>query len=451
MKMLASESDRGLPSAIDSEKVVIGSVFIDPHLLDELADVIRPDDFIDPANRLVFGYLKAMAAEGMRPDALLLVARLKDADDLDRVGGIAGITALAAGAPSAQHAIHHAKLVREKAIRRGLIFACQDSANDAFAGDLDTESVARLAEQRLANVLDRSGTVEPACAAAVIEGAIASAKRSLDGNARSGLQTGLIDFDRTIGGLFRGELAILAARPREGKTALAVQITRNVSSRGRPVLFVSLEMSAAELATRMLCGTASVDGNLIRTGRLTEHDFSALTLAASTLIDAKFFIDDRSTLTVADIGRSARKLARDEPLSLIVIDYLQRIQPSDLRLKRHEQVGQISNALKTLARDMNVPVLCLAQLNRDIENGARHRPQLSHLRESGSLEQDADVVAFIHRPELYDPGDPDLKGKAELIVEKNRSGPTATFRFHWDGATTSFKPLAEEWQFGNDR
>ncbi len=264
------------------------------------------------------------------------------------------------------------------------------------------------------------------------------ARESLRSGRRLGLPTGFMGFDYANGGLHAGELVILAARPGGGKTSIALQIAAHSAMKQRDVLFVSLEMSGAELMIRVLCGLATVDSAAIRTGRLTERDLGHLEQAGDQFAGAKLTIDDRASVTAADIRRAARRCKRQGGLSLVVVDYLQRLTAADARAKRYEQVGAMTADLKTLARELNVPVLCLCQLNREVEKGGNGRPKLSNLRESGNIEQDADVVAFVHRPEVFEPSDPDLVGKAELIVEKNRNGPTGTFPLLWDARTTTF-------------
>jgi replicative DNA helicase len=263
----------------------------------------------------------------------------------------------------------------------------------------------------------------------------------------------LHDHDQELGGLHPGELIVLAARPRMGKTALALQFARQIAEDGRHVLFVSLEMAGSELANRALCGIAGVDGSRVRNGRLSERDLTLLEFAGERLAKAALHLVDAPSVTVGDIRATAKALHRRHRLSLVVVDYLQRVTADDRRLQRYQQLGQISGDLKRLARELGVPVLALAQLSRELESDKKPRPRLSHLRESGDIEADADVVLLLHREEVYR-RDADLRGKALLIVAKNRNGPSEMdFKLRWEAATTTFAaegdPKGVDWETAN--
>ena len=428
--------DRLPPQDLDAEKSVLGSVLLRQDVLDDVAAVITAEDFYVEAHACLYRHFRELHDAGQPIDVVTLKARLRAAGDLEAIGGAAYLGELFDSHPVPSRATYYAGIVREKARLRAVITTAAAMLQAAYDPAGNADDVLAQAQEQLASAEDQGRGVDAIGAALAVDQALDQAKRS--GEWRRGLPTGLVDFDRQLGGLFPGELVVLAARPRMGKTSLGIQVMAHNAPRGRGVLFVSLEMSATELTTRMLCARAGVDSNSLRTGNLEGGDLTALEQQAAEFRGAAFWIIDRPSLTTADIRREARRLHRRSGLALLIVDYLGRVTPADVRVKRYEQVGQISGDLKRLSRELEIPVLLLAQLNREVEGTADHRPRLSHLRESGETEQDADVVAFLHRPEVYKPDDPDLHGQAELIVEKNRNGPTGKFTLGWDSMSTTF-------------
>jgi replicative DNA helicase len=379
--------DRLPPQNLDAERGTIGSMIVDPTVIDDVAAIVGTDDFYARSNQILYGHLLAMHNEGAGSDITLLVERLKASGDFDLVGGYAYLAEVNQSVPTASHAAHYAKIVREKSMLRGLINAGTEILRSAYEqGDQDAAAITRIAESKLARLLDGGSAHELVAASDAVNQALAAARESVKSGTRTGLPTGFVSYDVLNGGLHLGELSVFAARPGGGKTSMGLQIAAHSAMKGRGVLFVSLEMGSAELVLRILCGLATVDSAAIRTGRLTDRGLEDLERAARRFANASLMIDDRPVVTVAEIRRTARRLKRQGNLCLIVVDYLQRLSPSDPRAKRYEAVGQMSNDLKTLARELNVPVLCLAQLNREIERGGNGRPQLSHLRESGNIE-----------------------------------------------------------------
>jgi len=437
-KPISPEILDGLPPQDpDAEKAVLGSILLKQDVLDDVAAIVGSEDFYAEAHGRLFSHFVAMHEADLPIDVVTLKDRLWASGDLEVIGGAAYLGEVAQSSPTAAHAVHYAKIVREKSKLRSVINTGTTMVKEAYvAGTGEADHVLAGAQEALSHAEDRGRGTDAIDAATAVDGAIRQAQQS--GEQRRGLPTGLVDFDRYLGGLFPGELVVLAARPRMSKTSLGIQVMGQNSGRGRAVLFASLEMSAVELTTRMLCARAGVDSNRLRTGTIGGGDLAPLEREAGELRGAAFWIVDRPSLTTADIRREARRIQRRSGLALIIADYLQRITPADVRIKRYEQIGQISGDLKRLARELNVPLLLLAQLNREVEWTADHRPRLSHLRESGDIEQDADVVMFLHRPEVYKPDDADLHGKAELIVEKNRNGPTGKFDLGWDETTPTF-------------
>jgi replicative DNA helicase len=349
--------------------------------------------------------------------------------------------------PTAANAAYYAQIVRDKGTLRALIHAGTEILRDAYDGAHEAREMLSKAEERVFSILERKGTGELAAMQDVLHEALERIDARLTKGGSSGMATGLSDLDSLLGGLHESELVIVAGRPSMGKTALATSIAENVAVvDGRPTLFVSLEMSRLELAERMLCSHGRINGHKLRGGHLPAADRAKLTQATSTMSQAPLFIDDTPSRTMTEIAATARRLKRRHQLALVVIDYLQLIEPDNSKDPRQEQVAKIARRLKGLARELHVPVLCLAQLNRQAEATRDNRPRLSHLRESGAIEQDADVVMFVHRDEYYASTDEDkerCKGEAEIMVAKQRNGPVGDVKVSWLSDFTRFDNLAQ--------
>jgi replicative DNA helicase len=436
--------DRLPPQNLEAERQAIGAMILDDTCVPDVAAVLQPEQFSRPGHQTLARHLFQMHAEGIAIDATTLVAHLRAAGELTTKQDVAEIFEIIAGTPVSAHVLHHTGLVRETWERREIIHVGMELVRAAWDDrTAPTESIEK-AETELSKITETgasSGIIDAAKGtAAALERIEAAAQ-----GRRVGIPTGLSDFDNDLGGLHGGELVVIAARPRVGKTALAAGVALHNATRGNGVLFVSLEMTASELWSRMLCSHSRVDGSRLRNATLTAQDLAELDQAAAELANSKLFIHEGPGGSVADIRRTVASIWRQHELQLVVIDYLGRMTPADPRAKRYEQVGQLARDLKTLARQTGLPVVLLAQLNREIEKAGDHRPRLAHLRESGDIEQEADVVAFIDRPEVHSPNDADLKGKATLIVEKNRNGRTADFELAWNSETTTFSTPKREW------
>jgi replicative DNA helicase len=337
--------------------------------------------------------------------------------------------------------------VRDKAVLRALIHASTDIIQESFETGVDAREMLARAEQRVFRILDTKGDTQVRSVHDILHESLARIDARMQRqHAYGGLDTGLVDFDDLTGGLHGSELVILAARPSMGKTALALNIAEHIAidERGpnKPVLMVSLEMSALEVGDRLLCSRARVNSHRLRNGQLSADDSRRLIETAAHVSRAPLFIDDSPSRNMTEIAATARRLKRKDQLSLIVVDYLQLIEPDNARDPRQEQVARISRRLKGLARELNVPVLCLAQLNRQVEATRDNKPQLSHLRESGAIEQDADVVMFVHREEFYQTNQEDrdaVKGQAEILIRKQRNGPTGDIKLTWLHEFTRFE------------
>jgi replicative DNA helicase len=442
--------DRQPPQSIEAERAVIGSLLLLPEACDEVALVVRPDDFYDPAHRAVFGHMLALHDDGQQVDPTLLAQRLRDAGQYEAVGGAAYLLELSQEVATAAHAEHYARIVRDKAVLRSLIHAGTDIVQESYEPGVDAREMLSRAEERVFRILDTKGDAQVRPVREVLHESLARIDARMQRqHAYGGLETGFLDYDDLTGGLHASELVILAARPSMGKTALALNIAEHVAiderGPGRVVLLVSLEMSALELGDRLLCSRARVNSHRLRNGQLTAEDSRRLIQTAADVSRAPLFIDDSPSRNMTEIAAAARRLKRQKSLDLVVVDYLQLIEPDNPRDPRQEQVARISRRLKGLARELNVPVLCLAQLNRQVEATRDSRPQLSHLRESGAIEQDADVVVFVHREEFYQTNEEDrerVRGQADLMIRKQRNGPTGDIKLTWLHEFTRF----ENWQ-----
>ncbi len=439
------------PHSLDAEKSVIGCMLLDSNACDEITPILRATDFYADANSRLFSHILAMREGGGRIDALLLMERLKSAGELELIGGAAYIAEVAQSVPSTRNVKAYASLIHDKATLRALITASVTTLQSAYDDQKEPSEVISNAEQRVFAINEDR-----------IEGHVSGISdlliRTFDridtrmNGGEAGIKTGFLDLDALTGGLHNSELFILASRPSMGKTALATNVAEYVTIHGGiPTLFISLEMAEIELAQRMLCSQGRVDASRIRIGRLSDLDRKSLVEASAGLNGAPLFVDDSPMKNVTQIAAAARRLKRQHGLGLLIIDYLQLLQPDDPRDPRQEQVAKMARRLKGLARELEIPVLCLSQLNRMVEMGGKegHRPRLSHLRESGAIEQDADVVAFVHREEYFYKDkeaaiEAGVAGLGELIVAKQRNGPIGTVKLAWLDKYTRFENLAHE-------
>jgi len=438
-----------IPQDVEAERAVLGSILLLPEVFDEVALVVRSGDFYDDANRRIYEALLAMHDGGQRIDLMLLVDRLKKAGVYEAVGGAAYLAEIGRQVPTAAHAEYYARIVADKSVLRSLIHASVDIQRSAYDTGAETREILSRAEERVFAILEERGSGQASPIAEVLQESLDRIDARMDhSHAHGGVETGFSDFDQMTGGLHKSELIVLAARPSMGKTALAMNIAEHAAVHGRvPVLFVSLEMSAIELGDRLLCSFAEVNGNRLRNGSITNDERRKLVNAAAEISQAPLFVDDSPSRTMTEIAANARRLKRRCGLGLIVVDYLQLIDPDNPRDPRQEQVAKISRRLKGLAREIEAPVLCLAQLNRQVESSHSNKPQLSHLRESGAIEQDADVVMFVHREEYYQTSEEErerVRGEADLLVRKQRNGPTGDVRLTWVHEFTRFRNFAHK-------
>ncbi len=451
--------DRPLPYNMEAEAGVLGSILLLPDVCDDVALITRTEDFYDEAHRTIFQHMLAMHEEGRKIDVTLLVDRLKTAGEYESIGGAAQLARLGRSVPNAAHAAYYATIVREKATYRTLIETAGEILRDAYDEPGPSHEAVNQAEQRIFSILDSRDPSSVRTISDVLHDAMDRLDARMRGeHTAGGVDSGFPKLDELTGGMHNSELIILAARPSVGKTALALNIAEYVSMKlSQPVLYVSLEMSAIELAERLLCTVSRVNSHRLRGGTLTPSDRNQLVNAANKISSIPLSIDDSPTRTVTQIAAAARRLKRRQKgrLGLLVIDYLQLIEPDNAKDPRQEQVAKITRRLKGLAREMNIPVMCLAQLNRQPDEGrGSHEPKLSHLRESGAIEQDADVVMFVHRDEYFLTRDEldkleihertELAGKARLLLRKQRNGPTGDVDLTWLKEFTRFEERASD-------
>ncbi len=429
--------DRLPPQNKDAERGVLGGILRDPDTLSTVQQILRTDNFYFDHHQKIFQALTDLENENQPLDLVLLHERLRKNKHLEDVGGVPYLTELWESVPTGANAEYHAKLVRDAAMIRSLIHSGNEILRDAYDRSQSADELVAQAE-RLIMEIAKAGMVGET---KTLNDAVQEAWHRLDSRigkenlSISGISTGYDDLDNITAGLQNSELIIIAARPSVGKTAFALNLVRNIiteidpeTGRGPAVLFVSLEQSRIELAERLLCCHSLVDSHKVRTGRLSSEDVQKLMDAGDVLRRAKLYIDDTPSRSMIQIAATARRLMKKEEkyggLKLVVIDYLQLIDPENRRDPRQEQVAQISRRLKFLARELNVPVIALAQVNRASEDRQDHKPRLADLRESGSIEQDADTCMMLHRPGLFDKSDDKADKILEVIIAKQRNGPT---------------------------
>lgn len=435
--------DRQPPCSVQSETCVLGSIILLPNVCDDVALVLRPSDFYDDANRLLYEHMLRMHDAGRKIDVTILVEELKKSGVYEQIGGASFVANVASSVPNAAHVEHYANIVREHATRRQLIEVSTDVLQDAYDSNSTSRELVSQAEQKVFAILEGQGTQIYSSIEDILHEAMDRIDARMKGeHAAGGIQTGFTELDNLMGGLHSSELIILAARPSMGKTALAMNIAEHAAIKeDEPVLFVSLEMSSIELADRMLCSLARVNGHRLRNGTISQDDRHRLLETCGEISESPLFVDDSPSRTVTEIAAAARRIKRREGgLGLIVVDYLQLIEPDNSKDPRQEQVAKMARRLKKLARELDVPLLCLSQLNRQAEASKDNRPRLSHLRESGAIEQDADVVMFVHREEYYrSPNEREqFAGQAEIIVAKQRNGPVGDIPLLWHKEFTRF-------------
>ncbi len=427
---------------------LLGAILIDPKVIGEIVMALTGGaaDFFKPVNGLIYETMVELYDEQAALDVVSLNQRLVDRDLLRDVGGTEYLVQLAGSVPSAAHANHYAKLVREKATVRELIAAAGDILYDAHHQPEDIKKLLDSAQAKIFDVAREALGAKASSLKELLE-VVMKEIESKDEGVISGVATGFLDLDEMTHGFQRGEMIIIAARPSMGKTALALNIAENMALSNTPVGVFSMEMGREQLVYRLLASRASVDLQKLRRGMLSQDDFSRLFNACGEMQTAPLYIDDSPGLSIVQLRMKARRMVQQYGVQVVVVDYLQLMSSGKARVEsRQAEVSDISRGIKAMARELNVPVVCLSQLNRGAEQREGHRPRLSDLRESGAIEQDADVVSMLHREEYYHNGDDEWKenhpekiGMAELILAKQRNGPVGTINLTWDNTCTRFR------------
>lgn len=446
--------ERPLPNSSEAERAILGAVLLDNALISQAIELLSPEDFYVPSHRRIFVAMIALFERGTEINPILIGEELKKENALETVGGISFITNLTYGLPHSSNIIHYAKIVRGKSLLRRLVKTASKITNEALEEEDEPEIILDHAEQAIFELADeriRQGFVHVKPVAEALLDKI----QEMEGRkvVLTGLTTGFADLDEKTSGLQRADLIILAARPSMGKTSFAMMLAQNAAiETGAVVGIFSLEMSKEALVMRMLCSQGNIDAQRFRNGFLSRAEWAQIAKSLGTLADTKIFLDDTPGISVLEMRAKARRLATEQKrLDLIIVDYLQLMSGSNRRFEsRQQEVSQISRELKSLAKEMNVPLVALSQLSRAPESRSDHRPQLADLRESGALEQDADLVAFIYREEQYmTPEDrqnmpEDKKNVAELILAKQRNGPTGTVELRFVPSSMRFDNLYRE-------
>lgn len=433
------------PQSIEAEESILSAILLDNSTLLDVLEILSPEHFYRTAHQMIFAAIAELFSKAEPVDLVTLTNILRDNNQLEDVGGAAYLARMVDTVPSAINVRHYARIVRDKSSLRRLIAKANEITQHCYedAGDLD--QVLDFAEGAVFEISEDKHQAAFHPISKIIESNI-DALEERQGNKAlvTGVPTGFTQLDHKTSGLQRSDMIILAARPSMGKTALALNIARNAAIDGNvPVAIFSLEMSKESLSERLLCAEARVDSGRLRGGFLNPEDWNRITEAASVLSEAPIYIDDSPDISATSIRTKSRRLKMDKDLGLIIIDYLQLMKGRASLERRDLEISEISRALKLLAKELNVPVLALSQLNRKLEERSDKRPQLSDLRESGALEQDADVVAFIYRDEVYnkDENNPN-RGTSEVIIAKQRNGPTGVIPLTFLGQYTRFENLA---------
>lgn len=431
------------PHNLEAEQAVLGSMLIDREAVYAAMEVLVPEDFYKEAHQVIYRTLLDIEARGEPIDMIMLTEELRRQNNLDKVGGIGYVATLANTVPTAANVSHYAGLVREKAILRRLIRVSTEISSRCFEDREDAYQLLDNAEKLIIEIAASHNQDGPVALKQVLRDTLEKIEQLANTKGSvTGVPSFFTDLDRMTAGWQKSDLIILAARPAMGKTTFGLNIAYNAAVKGKvPVAIFSLEMSREQLVQRLMSSEAMIDQHKLRTGRLQEEDWLRLTKATQPLSQAQIYIDDTPAISVLELRGKARRLKAERGLGLIVIDYLQLMQVNNRKNEnRQQEISEISRSLKALARELDVPVLALSQLSRAVEQTHEKRPALSHLRESGALEQDADLVMFIYREEYYNP-DTEKPGIAEIILAKHRNGPTGMVELGFLKEYTKFVDL----------
>ncbi|MGG3925450.1 replicative DNA helicase [Metabacillus fastidiosus] len=419
--------DRIPPQNIEAEQAVLGAIFLEPSSLVLASEVLIPEDFYRATHQKIYNAMLTLADKGEPVDLVTVTSILADQELLEEIGGVSYLSDLANSVPTAANIEYYSKIVEEKSILRRLIRTATQIATDGYSREDEVQVLLGEAEKRIMEVAQKKNVG----AFQNIKDVLVQTYDNIEllhnrKGETTGIPTGFTELDRMTAGFQRNDLIIVAARPSVGKTAFALNIAQNVATKtDENVAIFSLEMGADQLVMRMLCAEGNIDAQNLRTGNLTAEDWGKLTMAMGSLSNAGIYIDDTPGIRVGDIRAKCRRLKQDSGLGMVLIDYLQLIQGNGRTDNRQQEVSEISRSLKELARELKVPVIALSQLSRGVEQRQDKRPMMSDIRESGSIEQDADIVAFLYRDDYYDK-ETENKNIIEIIIAKQRNGPVGT-------------------------
>ena len=439
------------PHSIEAEQAILGGLMLDPEAWTKVAERLRADDFYRRDHRLIFNAISGLDVEGQPFDLVTVAEFLENNQKLDDAGGLSYLSALADSTPGASNIIAYADIVRKRSVLRQLVRATTEISDSVFNPmGRSSNEILDFAEQSIFEIAEQESRGKKSYKA--IKDLLVSTLDRIDElyhkkSHITGIATGFNDFDRQTAGLQNSDLIIVAGRPSMGKTAFAVNLAEHaIIKDGLSVAIFSMEMSGEQLSMRMMSSLGRIDQHKIRTGKLEDEDWPRLTSAVEILKDAKLYIDDTGALTPAELRARCRRLARDNGLDMVIVDYLQLMQVPGTKENRATEISEISRSLKAMAKELNIPVIALSQFNRSLEQRPNKRPIMSDLRESGAIEQDADVIVFIYRDEVYDDESPD-KGVAEIIIGKQRNGPIGMVKLSFLGRFTRFENYVEEQPF----
>ena len=427
------------PHSVEAEQSVLGSILLDKEAMISVSETLVPEDFYKEAHKVIYESMLKLYNSQSEIDLITLTDELRDQGYLDDIGGIAYITSLSTVVPTTSNIKYYVNIVKEKSISRQLISAANDIINLGYDGSAKVEYVLENAEKKIFDISQERATNDFQPINQVISEALSMLEKLYEEkNDVTGLTTGFRDLNKKINGLQRSDLLLIAARPAMGKTAFALNLVQNAALKGdASVAVFSLEMSKEQLVQRMIASQSTVELKKIKTGTLADNDWPRITDGMAILSGAKIHIDDTPGIKISELRSKCRKLKIEKGLDLVLIDYLQLMEGEGQNESRQQEIANISRSLKILAKELDCPVVALSQLSRAPEQRADHRPMLSDLRESGSIEQDADIVMFLYRDEYYNP-DTEKKNIGEVIVAKNRHGETGTVELVWFGGIQKF-------------
>jgi len=439
---LSGQFDRLPPSAVDAEMCLLASMMLDKDMIGQVVLIVDREAFYQADHQIIFDIIVKLYEQNRPIDGVIVREELAKRQLLEEVGGLPYLAQILNTVPSSAHGAHYAGIVREKSLLRQLIAASNNILRDAYAPHEQADLVVDKAEKQIFEIAQKKvgGAMVP------LESVLHEVFEMIENRGQRGLETGYFDMDDMLNGLQNGEMIIVAARPSMGKTALAMNLVEGIAAeRNMACAIFSLEMSKQQLAQRMLCSRGKIDSHKLRRGMLQSHEYAHLANVVGQLAKAPVWVDDSAGLTILDLRAKARRLKLQHDIKCIMIDYMQ-LMDNPGPDSRQQQISEISRGIKAVARELNVPVIALSQLNRQSEGRDGHRPRMSDLRESGSIEQDADVIMLLHREDYYKMAEPDFQPDniAEVIIAKQRNGPTGTIKLYFDSKSTRFENLAAQ-------